>query len=393
MNERTSRLRPAMVDAVVVAAVAAVALFGLFSPAVIGFPMPERLHLAVPLGLAQAGVLWWRRCAPVTVFAVTLAVLVAAQAFGDVNAASYAGPHVAAYTVGVTMKPVPLSAVVVFAVAVLADIVAVRQVAGVYDPVLVGWTGALVVAAWGVGRYVAVRRAYLEAVLAHARQVEAQQEELAQRAVAEERRRIARDLHDQVAHQLGVVSLQTAAAQRWLRRDLEKAEDALTAAERASRTALETMPSILQALRTGVGDQDRAPLPTLTDLENLVEEITAAGVPVELTITGHRRPLPARLELTAYRLVQEALTNVVKHAQATHVEVTLDFHDDQLQVAVIDDGHGRHWRAPTTGGYGLAGMRERVDLLGGHLTVGQRPEGGFAVEAHLPTNEPDRAWR
>jgi signal transduction histidine kinase len=243
--------------------------------------------------------------------------------------------------------------------------------------------------AWGLGRYVRVRRDYIATLVAYAHQLEVDRDEKARRAVLDERRRIARELHDQVAHHLGIAALQTAAARRWLDRDAERAGAAMLSAEEAVRVALTTMPVILEALRTDNAAVDLAPQPTLRDVQDLITRVTDAGLPVELRVEGERRGLSPAIELTAYRIVQEALTNILKHAGPTRSTVRLVFAADRLEIEVADDGAGASTSGGNTGGLGLVGMRERVGLLGGTLAVGPRSTGGFTVRAVLPLANPE----
>jgi signal transduction histidine kinase len=362
---------------------------------IVGLSVPQEqpaapLALALPPVLAQAGALWWRRRRPLLVLVVTLVALLVAQAVGDVNAASFLGPHAAAYAVAVYAdRTRALTGVVVVVVAAAIDGAVVTWLTDLpYGPVLLSPTGAFVLIAWGIGRYVQVRRAYLDAVLAYTHQLEEDRDEHMQRAIREERRRIARDLHDQVAHHLGVISLQTSAAQRWLGRDQDRAATALASAEQASRTALETMPAILQALRSDDRDAARVPQPTLVDVDQLIDQLRAAGMVIEREIHGEPRPLHPTVELTAYRVIQESLTNVTKHAGRAEVTVRLRYGAGRFEVEIEDDGHGPS-AAPGDGAeLGLVGMRERVQLLDGELVTGPREGGGFRVRASLPTTRP-----
>jgi signal transduction histidine kinase len=269
------------------------------------------------------------------------------------------------------------------------DLVVTRVAGGASsDDAVLAWpNGLLIGAAWAVGRYVRMRRAYLDTVLAYTHQVEADRAAHARQAVLEERRRIARDLHDQVAHHLSVVSLQTVAARRWIMRDRDRAVAALEAAEQASRTALQTMPVILEALRVDTDSDAQDPQPTLADLDALVARVTSTGLPVDLEISGDRRPLHPTVELTAYRIIQEALTNTMKHAGPARATVRLCYARDEVSIEIDDDGHGLAAPARNGAGFGLIGMRERVELLNGSLTAGPRPGGGFAIRALLPLTE------
>ncbi len=388
MHEQRPRLDRRITDALIVAVVAAISLLGLLGPVWIAEADPSRVTVpAVVLALVQAGVLWWRRRWPVAVLAVTLGAVLAAQLLGIENSASFAGPHVAAYSVALyKARPRAFSGLAVLAAAAALDSVISEVVGGTSsdDPLLTWPNGVLIGVAWGVGRYVRMRRAYLDTVLAYTHQVEADRAAHAQQAVLEERRRIARELHDQVAHHLSVVSLQTVAARRWISRDRDRAAAALEAAEQASRTALQTMPVILEALRVDADSAEQDPQPTLAELDALVSRVTSAGLPVEVEISGDRRPLHPTVELTAYRIIQEALTNTMKHAGPARATVRLRYARDEIAIEIDDDGHGLAAPTGNGAGFGLIGMRERVELLNGSLISGPRPGGGFAVRAVLP---------
>ncbi|WP_395297436.1 sensor histidine kinase [Kitasatospora hibisci] len=222
-------------------------------------------------------------------------------------------------------------------------------------------------------------------------------------AVTAERLRIARELHDMVAHSIGIVAIQAGVGSRVLDTQPAAAREALEAIEATSRETLAGLRRTLVALRrtdpaeAGRGSlasntrrEPPAPAPGLADLDRLVAATADAGVRVELRRSGDQRPLPPELDLSAYRIVQEALTNVVRHADVGHCRVAVEYGDEELSVEVVDDGRGAA-RAPGKNpgqGFGLVGMRERVALLHGRLSVGPRPEGGFRVAARLPLPEP-----
>ncbi|KQV18327.1 MULTISPECIES: sensor histidine kinase [unclassified Kitasatospora] len=219
------------------------------------------------------------------------------------------------------------------------------------------------------------------------REVEANRRLLADRAVADERRRIARELHDIVAHHITTMQLMAGGARANLA-DPEVVRDALVTLESSGRLALREMRQLLDVLRAD--DEPEAapslPQPGADDLDRLVAESRLAGLPTELTVHGAVRPLPPTVGLTVFRIAQEALTNTRKYAGAARASVWLTYRQDRITVEVRDDGGGGSppSEAAGPGGYGLIGMRERVALHGGTLTVGPQPEGGFAVLAELP---------
>jgi signal transduction histidine kinase len=217
---------------------------------------------------------------------------------------------------------------------------------------------------------------------AHIAQLEERNRLLAREAALEERNRIARELHDVVAHGVGVMVLQATAGSRVAGRDPARAAAALDVIQDTGRQALDSLRRVVGVLRTDTdAELELQPQPGLDQLEVLVEEVRRAGIPVELRVEGERRRLPQGVELSAYRVVQESLTNVLKHARATSAQVTVDFGASQLGLEIQDDGDGGGDGA--SGGHGVAGMRERVQLYGGELRAG-RGERGFRVSAHIP---------
>jgi signal transduction histidine kinase len=205
-------------------------------------------------------------------------------------------------------------------------------------------------------------------------------------AVAEERSRIARELHDVVAHNVGLMVVQAQGAQRVLDRDPQRARQALETIERTGRAALGDMRGSLGALRKPESDAPLAPQPRIESLGALVEQARRSGLEVELVTEGDPAPLAAGVDLSVYRIVQEALTNTLKHAGPVHARVKVRYAGDELELEISDDGApGQPRRSGVTeGGHGLVGMRERVALYGGQLHADQRPEGGFIVRASLP---------
>lgn len=238
------------------------------------------------------------------------------------------------------------------------------------------------VAAWIAGYALHERSERVEEAEVRAVRAEHEREAAARIAVAEERARIARELHDVVAHAVSVMVLQVGAVRHKLPRDLEEDREALGRVEQAGRRALAEMRRLLGAMRRDGDDLELAPHPGVERLDSLVEDVSRAGLPVRLHVDGNPFPLPRGVDLSAYRIVQEGLTNALKHAHASQAEVTFHYAPDELQIEVRDDGEGR---ATTDGlGHGLVGIRERVKIYGGEMTAGSAPEGGFVLGARLP---------
>lgn len=249
---------------------------------------------------------------------------------------------------------------------------------------MVSYTG-LFAASFLFGWSLQSRAARLAALEDRAEALEREHEEEARRAVSEERLRIAQELHDVVAHSMGVIAVQAGAGVHVIDTDPAEAKRSLEAISATSRTTLTEIRRLLGVLRDEQGGAAYAPAPGTGDLEALVAEIEAAGVPTELHVQGERADVPKGVELTAYRIVQEALTNVLKHGgpEAT-ARVAVRFVPGAVDVEVDDDGRGIDLSAAPAGGHGLVGMRERVGVYGGTLDAGPRPAGGFRVRAHLP---------
>jgi signal transduction histidine kinase len=224
-----------------------------------------------------------------------------------------------------------------------------------------------------------------EAAEMRATLAEREREAAARVAVAEERARIARELHDIVAHAVSVMVLQVGAVRHKLPPALDDDKEALGRVEQAGRTALAEMRRLLGAMRRDGDGLDLAPQPGLDGLDSLLEDVTRAGLPVRLHVDGDPSPLPRAIDLSAYRIVQEGLTNALKHARASHADVTVRYRSDQLEVEVVDDGAGH---STTDGlGHGLVGIRERVKIYGGEMTAGTAPAGGFVLTARLPVEQ------
>ena len=205
-------------------------------------------------------------------------------------------------------------------------------------------------------------------------------------AIARERARIARELHDVVSHAISVTVLQARGGRAMIGRDEEAVRDALDAIEQTNTAALSDMRRLLAVLRdtdSDAGDGRAAPQPSLANLERLVEQVRRAGLPIVLSITGEPGPVPPGVDLSAYRIVQESLTNVMKHSgEGATATVTIAYSADDLRVTVADDGRGA--AAPNGSGHGLAGIRERVAVVGGTMVAEPAAAGGFEVRARLP---------
>jgi signal transduction histidine kinase len=253
-------------------------------------------------------------------------------------------------------------------------------------------TALFVLVAWLAGENTRSRRVYAVAVAERAAERELEREERSRRAVAEERIVIARDLHDIVAHAMSVITVRAGVARVVMSAHPEEVSEALGIIETTARRALQEMRLLVGVLRNvegGVGDL--GPAPGLASVGDLVDQAGDAGVEVTVEIVGEQRALPSGVDLSAYRIIQEALTNVVRHAGPTRARLRVEHRADEIVIEVTDEG-GRRWDPPrvdlASGGHGLIGMRERVALYGGVITAG--PQGrGFAVRACLPTGAAD----
>jgi signal transduction histidine kinase len=236
---------------------------------------------------------------------------------------------------------------------------------------------------WLVGWALRERTERTEAAEERAARAEREREAAARVAVAEERARIARELHDVVAHAVSVIVLQVGAVRHRLPESACAERDALRNVEEAGRTALAEMRRLLNAMRDEGDTAELAPHPGLADLDRLLRDVGAAGMAVDLRVLGDPTPLPAGLDLSAYRIVQEGLTNSLKHSGAGRAEVTVAYEPDGLRLEVRDHG-GRDGTGSDGQGHGLVGIGERVKIFGGEMSAGPAPGGGFLVRARLP---------
>jgi signal transduction histidine kinase len=239
--------------------------------------------------------------------------------------------------------------------------------------------------AWAAGFALRMRGEQAEAAEIRAARAEQEREAAARVAVAEERARIARELHDIVAHSVSIMVLQVGAIRHKLPEVLAEDKDALQGVERTGRGALAEMRRLLGAMRRDGEGVELAPHPGVDRLDALLEVVGRAGLPVQLHVDGNPFPLPRAIDLSAYRIVQEGLTNALKHAHASHAEVTFRYGSDELRIEVRDNGEGT---STSDGlGHGLVGIRERVKIYGGEMSAGAAPEGGFVLGARLPLED------
>lgn len=269
-----------------------------------------------------------------------------------------------------------LAAAVVAGTTINATVPAMRNATGfVFDLIVLGL-------AWSVGWLVRTRSERATRLVELARQLEHERDERAREAVLAEQARIARELHDVIAHAVSVMVIQAGAAEQVLGNDASM-RSSLASIRQAGGEALAELRRLVGILRDHDEQLSLAPQPGIADLAALAAQASAAGLAAELRIDGDARPLPPGLELTAYRIVQEALTNIRKHAATSTARICISFSPNTLSISIVNE-NAASLPSSGNGGHGLIGMRERASLYGGTLTAGPRPGGGFAVEAELP---------
>jgi signal transduction histidine kinase len=330
--------------------------------------------------LAATLALGARRRHPGIVLLVTCAAIAASVALGYPTGPIWGLPLIALYTAAATGR----RALALLAASSMAAVLVIWAVV-VPDPGSpseIGFSVMLVALSVAVGEVARGRRDYLAEAERRAIEAERTQQEAARRHAGEERMRLARDLHDITAHTIAVIAIQAGVAEEALDRldgCPEPARDAVRAIRAASRQAMVELKATVAAMRDG--DPPRGPLPGLDRLDELVDMAAGAGVRVDLEVTGAARPLPPAVDLTAFRIVQESLTNVLRHARASSATVRVRYERDEVRVEVDDDGRGANGRGT---GHGLAVMAERAAAVGGRLDAGPGAERGFHVQAHLP---------
>ncbi|MGA2455262.1 MAG: sensor histidine kinase [Solirubrobacteraceae bacterium] len=339
--------------------------------------------------VAAASLIAGRRRWPLAVFAGTLALALVAIAVASPSGAISLPVVIAVFTLAQVQerrRAVLLALLAGIALALARGLLQYR-----------GWSDArtaldpaLALAALFLGWALSSRRAYIAEIEARAVEAERTREEEARRRVDAERLRIARELHDVLAHGIATINVQASVAVHVLHERPEHAEEALRTIKATSKEALRELRGILGVLRDADEGEPREPAPGLSQIDRLIDTTSHAGVPTQVQISGDRRPLPATVDLAAYRIVQESLTNVLRHAAGARALVAISYADEEMTISVDDDGRGRANGSPATGadgrtpGHGITGMRERVHALGGELEAGPRANGGFRVRARLP---------
>ena len=343
--------------------------------------------ISVGLLLLQTLPLAFRHFAPWPVFIVSAGATVAHAALATDSLNTSLGSLFALYTVGdQSNRQHSAFAALALGISLGAIIVSKAPMPAALGALLQAELAVLV--AWILGTWSRERRAYIGTVEDRATRAERDHQLEAERAVASERQRIARELHDVVSHQVSVIVIQAGAARRALGRRPEDVATAIGAIEVAGRSALTDMRRMLGILSgpdARDGDSSLAPLPSLDQLGTLVDTVSAAGVRVGLSIEGQRRPLDPAVEVAAYRIIQEGLTNVLKHASGSDAQVVVAFEPDTLRIEIENAGTARSPDLPSRDGegHGLIGMRERASMLGGEIETGRTPT-GFRVVARLP---------
>jgi signal transduction histidine kinase len=385
LGSRLRHTNPWVLDAVLATAFLVLVLVGHFAASGdAGAHYRDADVLSVLLTIGVALPYYFRRWAPVPVLLISELSVVVLTVREYQTGATPTVLLVGVYTVAAWSPPRDR------VVGVLGLVVGLTVVAVVGIP---GATGADVVfnfvlfaAAYLFGSTMRNRRLYTEQLEARAKAAENERDEEAKRAVADERLRIAQELHDVVAHSMGVIAVQAGVGAHVIDKDPQEAKRSLEAISQTSRSTLSEIRHMLGVLRDDTG-ASYTPAPGLADLDRLVRDVGSAGLEVDVRREGTRTELPPGVDFTAYRIVQEALTNVLKHAGRARATVLLGYDDGALRLEVTDDGRGVNGRSDP-GGHGLMGMRERVGVYGGSFEAGPRTGGGFRVAVRLPYGEP-----
>jgi signal transduction histidine kinase len=345
--------------------------------------------ISVPGTLLLSGALAWRRRAPLVVLSVVQGSVVGQSLLGGDPFAllgTFVAALVSVYTVAAYCpRPTALAGLAITVAATLVNLLALGR--GPSDYLFVA---ILLLTPWWAGRVLRARLQRVADLTERAVRLEHERDQQAKAAITAERARIARELHDIIAHSVSTMVLQAGAAEQILGQQPDRVGETLRSIQGIGRQALVDISRLLGVLREGGQEVGLTPQPTVDDVATLVAQARQAGLAVDLAVEGQARPIPPGVGLSAYRIVQEAITNARRHAGPAHVQVTVRYATDTLELEVVDDGRGPPPDADggSPGGHGLVGMRERVTLYGGTLQVGPRPGGGFAVQARLPTGAP-----
>jgi signal transduction histidine kinase len=335
-------------------------------------------HLAVVL-LVLVAALGFRRRFPLTVLLGTAALGVVQDLLGPQFPPTTVAVLIAVYTVAAYRERLRVAAAVSTVVALTAAGIGADTGLGMFFARLV-FTTAIVTAAFALGVNVRTRRAYLASLHDRAVRAERERDQESQIAAARERARIAREMHDIIAHNLSVMIALADGAAFAARTNAVQAEAAAKHVSATGRQALDEMHRLLTVLRSNGDDSPRAPQPGIAALDELVNQVRATGLPATWTVTGRRFPLPPTVELAIYRVAQEALTNVLKHAVApTSAKIHLTYDEPLVTLEVLDDGRPVPVPVTSGGGHGLSGMRERASVAGGDVEAGPRAGGGWRV--------------
>jgi signal transduction histidine kinase len=378
---RTTWLRdhPRVTDAIFGALIVVMSLISQLTEHAAGLHAPSVVGVLVTLGATVPIV--WRRQAPIPVLLVVLVFQGLSEGFHYAGA-GWSGVLIALYTVGTQRSGAVLRRMATVLLPILMAFIIWGVVRGDAPWQAIISTPVMFFVSLILGDNMRRRRERVAELAERAERAERERELLAHQHVQEERTRIARELHDVVAHSVSLMVIQAAAARRQLSVDPTQAKRALAIVESTGRTAMDEMRRILGVLRDGQGEPSLVPAPALTDLQSLMA--TATDLPLAVSSNGNLNGLPPGVELSAYRIVQESLTNVRRHAGPVRkVEVTVQRDAAQLVVEVDDDGRGAS-AVQHSGGFGILGMRERVHAFGGELVAGPRHGGGWRVRAVFP---------
>ncbi|MFT6094302.1 MAG: signal transduction histidine kinase [Pseudohongiellaceae bacterium] len=351
------------------------------------------IFIVIVLAIASCA-LFWRRSYPLRVLATTLGLMALSTALG--YSFDFFGVPVVLYSVGRYEKNDRLSQIGGGAIGVVGLILLFDSSETLPD---IGIAFVLLFLSWYVGRRIHARGEYLRLLQERAEQLEREKVNASQRAVAEERGRIARELHDIVAHQVSLMTVQAGAAKTVAGSNLTKAIQAMEAVEIAGRQALVELRHLLGVIRPETGSSQLTPQPGLTDVPKLIDSFSRAGLSVSLSVNAPQAKLPVGIDLTIYRIIQEALTNVIKHAggnvmasvivqidrQGVNIEID---NNGNLRVESKDLDNGKQAFEPS--GYGIVGMQERANMLGGSFEAKPNESGGFAIRCYIPIEQDTR---